>query len=366
MTETPVLHPSPISRLFRFVLRIFFLLGVPAVAALAGLQYYATTGRHITTENAYVKAEKTAISANISGRITKVHVTENQAVKKGDLLLELSRAALEVELREAEAELEVVRLDITKQRAALRRARVDIGVEQENLRYAEVEYLRQARLAETGTGKATDLENTLHKVEVARQKIRQAKARVRELISGLGGKENIADKEMPAWKQAMAVADRIKLSLSWTKILAPSDGIVVKATTRPGEYITQGKPVFVLVDQANPWLEANLKETQLERLVIGMPGTVVLDAWPNHTWEIRVASVAPATGSEFALLPPQNASGNWVKVVQRLPVRLEIVQPDNAPKIRAGMTATVKVDTGEERKLDPRLEQLIALTGGRW
>ena len=365
MTEDVTIHRAGAGHVLRFMLRLFFLLGVPVIAAIAGLHYYASTGRHITTENAYVKAQKTAISANISARVTRVHVKENEEVREGDLLLELDQSALEAELKEAEADLAVVKLDIAKQRATLKRARVDIGIEKENLRHAEVEYFRQARLAKTGSGKSTDLDNTLHEVEVARQGIRQAEARVRELITGLGGNENIRDQDMPAWKLAMAVIDRVKLSLTWTRIVAPSDGVVVKATVRPGEFVNRGKPIFVLVDQKRPWLEANLKETQLERLVIGMPATVVLDAWPDHIFQAKVTSVAPATGAEFALLPPQNASGNWVKVVQRLPVRLELMSSTDAPELRAGMTALVNVDAGQERQLHPRLEQLIALTGGR-
>ncbi|MBT4965968.1 MAG: HlyD family secretion protein, partial [Alphaproteobacteria bacterium] len=356
MTEDATIYPSASRRLTGFILRLFFLLGVPAIAAVAGLHYYAGTGRHITTENAYVKARKTAISANISARVLAVHVTENRMVKKGDLLLELDRSALEAEMKEAEADLEVVRLDIAKQRAALKRARVDIGVVKEDLRYAEVEYFRQAKLAETGSGRAINLDSAIHEVETARQEFRLVEADIRELITGLGGKENTPDQDMPAWKQAMAVVNRVKLSLSWTSVLAPSDGIVVKATVRPGEFVTRGKAIFVLVDQQHPWLEANLKETQLERLTIGMPGTIVLDAWPDHILQARVVSVAPATGAEFALLPPQNASGNWVKVVQRLPVRLEILPSTNGPELRAGMTAEVRLDTGQERVLHPRLE----------
>jgi len=365
MTEETVIRHSLPGRLFRFSLRLFFLLGVPLLVGLGGLHYYASTGRHITTENAYVKARKTAISANLSARVTEVYAEENSRVKAGELLLELDRSALEAELREVEADLAVVKLDIARQRAALVRAKVDIGAAGEDLRYAEIEYARQVRLAETGSGKSTDLDNAQHQVKVAGQQIRQAEARVEELVTGLGGSEKIPDHGMPAWKQAQAAVDRVKLSLTWTRITAPSDGVVVKATVRPGEFVTRGKAIFVLVDQDHPWLEANLKETQLERLVIGMPATIVLDAWPEHIWKARVASVAPATGSEFALLPPQNASGNWVKVVQRLPVRLEIEKTDHAPELRVGMTATVNVDTGQERKLHPGLEQLVIMTGGR-
>jgi membrane fusion protein, multidrug efflux system len=366
MTEETIIRHSISGRLFRLFLRLFFLLGIPLLAALAGLHYYASTGRHITTENAYIKAQKTAISSNISARVTGVHVMENRSVKAGDLLLELDRSALEVELKEAVADLAVVKLDIARQRAALKRARADTGSARENLRYATVEYIRQQKLTQTGAGRAANLDGALHKVEAARQEIHQVEARVRELITGLGGRENIRDQDMPAWQQAMTAIEKAKLSLSWTRVLAPSDGIVVKATVRPGEYVEEGKAIFVLVDQKHPWLEANLKETQLERLVIGMPATIRLDAWPEYTWQARVASVAPATGSEFALLPPQNASGNWVKVVQRLPVRLEIQQAEGAPDLRAGMTAEVRVDTGQERKLHPKLEQLLTLTGGRW
>jgi len=365
--DTPIIHPThhPIRGLLRFVFRLILLIGVPVAAGVVALHFYAGTGRNITTENAYVKARKIAVSSEVAGRAITVAVADNQAVKAGDLLVELDAEAFEVALATALAERDVARQEISTRRAALRRARVDVDAAAEALRYADVEYARQERLARTGSGRAALLDAALHEVEAARQSERMAEEDVRELTTRLGGKANLKTDDHPLVRQALIKIDWAETQIEKTRIYAAVDGIAAKVTLEPGEYVKSGSPLFMIVENGDVWIEANLKETQLTHLKRGMSATIVLDAYPDRVWQARVASISPATGAEFSVLPPQNASGNWVKVVQRLPVRLSIEPEADAPLIRAGMTATIRVDSKRVRELPPLAEKIINLTGGR-
>ena len=365
--DAPLARPSrhPIRGLVRFLVRLILLIGVPALAGIVALHIYAATGRNITTENAYVKARKIAVSSELAARALHVAVVENQRVKAGDLLIELDRQSLLVARATAEAERDVARQEISTRRAALKRARVNIDAAAEMLRYAEVEYIRQEKLAKTGSGRQALLDAALHEVEAARQEQRKAQEDVQELISRLGGRADLKTDAHPLVRQAQIKIDWAETQLLKTRIYAPADGVAAKVSLEPGEYVNVGDALFVIVEDGDTWIEANLKETQLTHLKPGMTASVVLDAYPEREWPARVASISPATGAEFSLLPPQNASGNWVKVVQRLPVRLSIEAADGAPPIRAGMTATVRIDTLRERDLAPLVEKIIKLTGGR-
>jgi membrane fusion protein (multidrug efflux system) len=365
--DVPVIQPGrhPVRGFLRFTVRPILLIGVPALLGLVALHIYAATGRMVTTENAYVKARKIAVSSELAGRVLRVAVAENQRVRAGDLLVELDRQSLLAARAAAEAERDVVRQEISTRRAALNRARIDIDAAAETLRYAEGGYIRQVKLATTGSGRAALLDAALHEVEAARQDVRRAQGDVQELISRLGGRANLKTDDHPLVRQAQIKIDWIDAQLLKTRILAPADGVAAKVSLEPGEYVTVGRALFVIIEDSETWIEANLKETQLTHIVAGMRATIVLDAYPDWEFKARVASISPATGAEFSLLPPQNASGNWVKVVQRLPVRLRIEAADGAPSIRAGMTATVSIDTLRERELPPLLEKIINLTGGR-
>ena len=371
MTEStapaPMVHPShhPIRGLLRFLIRPILLIGLPVLAAIVALHIYAATGRNIVTENAYVKARKIAVSSELSGRTIAVAVVENQHVKAGDLLIKLDAQALKVARAAAEAERDVARQEIETRRATLKRARVDVDAAAELLRYAEVEYQRQEKLARSGSGRAALLDAALHEVETARQEQRKAREDILQLISRLGGRTDIKTDDLPLVRQAQIKIDWAETQLQKTSVYASAGGIVAKVSLEPGEYVDAGKALFVIIEDGDTWIEANLKETQLTGLKLGMNATVVLDSYPEHEFKARVASISPATGAEFSLLPAQNASGNWVKVVQRLAVRLNVEARDGAPSIRPGMTATVKIDTGHDRELRPALEKIINMTGGR-
>ena len=363
--QAPAPKATILRRLTRGLIRLVLLIGVPLAAGVAGIHYYASTGRYVTTENAYVKSRKVAVSADLSARVIKVNATDNQAVEAGDVLVELDRAPFEVALAAAVAERDSVRQDIALQRAELQRARVEVDAAKDRVRYTEVEYARQARLVNSGAGRAAKRDEAHHLFEDAKQRQRMAEERVRELIVGLGGKSNRRTEDFPRYRQAQAKVDRATLELGWTVVRAPASGLIMKATLEPGEYVESGDPLFAIVDQSDTWIEVNLKETQLTHIEPGMEATVVLDAYAERTWRARVSSISPATGAEFALLPPQNASGNWVKVVQRLPLRLAVERSAEDPVLRAGMTATISIDTRRERELPPLVKQVFAWTGGR-
>ncbi len=361
----PVQKRSFLRRAARGLIRLILLIGVPAAAGIAGVHYYASTGRHVTTENAYVKSRKVTVSADVSARVISVNARDNQPVNAGDILIELDRAPFEVALEAAIAERDSVRQDIALRRAELQSARVDVAVTKERVRYTEVEYARQARLVKSGAGRAARRDEAHHLFEDAKQRQRMAEERVRELIVGLGGKSNRKTEAFPRYRQAQAKVDRAKLELGWTTVRAPTSGLIMKASLEAGEYVESGDPLFAIVDQSDTWIEVNLKETQLTHIKPGMAATVVLDAYAERTWRASVTSISPATGAEFALLPPQNASGNWVKVVQRLPLRLAVERDEGAPMLRAGMTASISIDTGRVRELPPLVKQVFAWTGGR-
>jgi membrane fusion protein (multidrug efflux system) len=355
----------PVRGFLRFIVRLILLIGIPVAAGLIALHFYAATGRYITTENAYVKARKVAISSEVSGRVVGVGVVENQRVKAGDLLVELDAAPFLQAKATALAERDVVLQEIGTRQAALRRARVDVDAANEMIRYAEVEYARQAKLSRTGSGRAALLDAALHEVESARQELRKAEEDVRELISTLGGKANLRAADHALVRQVQVKIDWADTQLGKTRVYAPANGVVARVSLEPGEYVTAGNPLFMVVESDDLWIEVNLKETQLTHLKPGMAATIILDAYPDYEWRAQVASISPATGAEFSLLPPQNASGNWVKVVQRLPIRLNIEAGPGAPTIRAGMTATVSIDSLRDRDLPPLALKIINMTGGR-
>lgn len=361
----PVRKRSFLRRAARGLIRLVLLIGVPVAVGIAGVHYYASTGRYVTTENAYVKSRKVTVSADVSARVISVNARDNQPVNAGDILIELDRAPFEVALEAAIAERDSVRQDIALRRAELQSARVDVAVTKERVRYTEVEYARQARLVNSGAGRAARRDEAHHLFEDAKQRQRMAEERVRELIVGLGGKSNRKTEAFPRYRQAQAKVDRAKLELGWTTVRAPTSGLIMKASLEAGEYVEAGDPLFAIVDQSDTWIEVNLKETQLTHIKPGMEATVILDAYAERTWRARVSSISPATGAEFALLPPQNASGNWVKVVQRLPLRLAVERDEGAPTLRAGMTASISIDTGRVRELPPLVKQVFAWTGGR-
>ena len=342
------------------LLRPLLLIAVPLAAAAAGLHYYASGGRLVETDNAYVKAHIIAVSAEVGGRVTEVAVRDTQPVAAGELLFRVDRAPLEVAIARAEAQMAVVRTDIESLRAEHRVALAEAAEAEERIRFYTRQLERQQQLKERGMSREDVYDEARHNLDVARRKLEAVRERAARVIASLGGDAGLPAQRHPRYLEAQATRDAAALELARTKVSAPAAGIVSNMRLQPGEHVQKGVPVFSLIEAGEPWIEANFKETQLAGVRVGQSARIVADAYPGEEWRARVVAIAPATGAEFAILPPQNATGNWVKVVQRVPVQLAIEPSSGAPALRAGMTVTVSVDSGRNRGL-PRF---LSLLGG--
>lgn len=331
------------------------LLAGPAVLAIGSVGWYLAGGRYVETDNAYLRADFVVVSPRIDGVVASVNVQSDQSVRAGDVLFALDSAQLEVAVARAEAELaatrnelEAVRAELAVRRAELEGARAAAG-------YREREARRLEGLAERGIASRISYDAALEELRAARDRVRVAERQVQESITALDGRTEGPLDEHPRVKVHAASLADARLQLEYATIRTATDGQVGRVELHPGERLEAGEPALRVVVSARPYLEANLKETQLGQLVPGQPAEVRVDAYPGRVWRARVASISPATGAEFSLLPPENASGNWVKIVQRVPVRLELEDDPKAPPLRAGMSATVRIDTGAENQRLRRL-----------
>jgi membrane fusion protein (multidrug efflux system) len=341
--------PRPPRR--RRLLRAVLLLGVPLVAAAAGLYFYAAGGRHVETDNAYVKAHIIAVSAEVAGRVVAVDVRDNQAVAAGAPLFRIDPAPFEVAIAKADAQMAVVRTDLASLRAEYRVALAEAKEAEERIDFATRQLDRQRLLKEKGMGREDMFDEARHNLDVARARLAAVQERTARVLANLGGEPNLPAERHPRFLEAQAARNAAQLDLAHTRVTASAAGVVSNMRLQAGEFVARGVPVFSLIESRDTWIEANFKETQLAGVRVGQAARIVADAYPGVAWNARVSAIAPATGAEFALLPPQNATGNWVKVVQRVPVHLAIEQVPGQPPLRAGMTVTVTVDTGHSRGL---------------
>ena len=342
-------------------LRLFLLIVIPLAAGIVGLELYVESARVVSSENAYVKANKVAVSADLAGRVKDVRVKTHDRVKAGDVLFTLDRRPLEIEAERLEAEINVVEQEIHGFQAAYRVAYSELDMMTRDLEYFNREYKRQQKLSKGGLVSSAKIDESRHSMQMARQRIRATSEKMSAALSKLGGDPEMAVQAHPSYQRAVAVRDAALFDLERTVVRAPVSGVVSRVDLQPGEYVEDGRPVFSIVEDKAVWITANLKETELTNIQLGHQATIRADAYPNFEFKGRVDSIAPATGAEFSLLPPQNASGNWVKVVQRIPVRLEIEESDNSDLLRAGMSVRIEVDTGVEPDLPAFLKTAVTL-----
>jgi membrane fusion protein, multidrug efflux system len=342
---------APRARVGRKGLRAVLLVGVPILAGLAALYFYAAGGRHIETDNAYVKAHIIAVSAEVAGRVVEVGVRDNQPVATGALLFRIDAAPFEVAIAKADAQMAVVRTDLASLRADYRVALAEAREAEERIDFTTRQLDRQRQLKERGMGREDTFDEARHNLDVARARLAAVQERAARVLASLSGDPNLPPDRHPRFLEAQAARNAAQLDLAHTRVTAAAAGVVSNMKLQVGEFVTRGVPVFSVIESRDTWVEANFKETQLAGVRVGQPARIVADAYPGVEWTARVSTIAPATGAEFALLPPQNATGNWVKVVQRVPVLLAIEQAPGQPPLRAGMTVTVSVDTGHRRGL---------------
>jgi membrane fusion protein, multidrug efflux system len=348
----------------RRLMRPLLLVVVPTIVGLFGLYWYAMTGRYVSTENAYVKADMVAISPEVDGRVIAVGVAENQFVRQGDVLFRLDPEPFQIALDMAEAKMLAVRNDIEGWRAEFRQIEAEIEEARERVQFYAQQAERQRELQGRGISTEVKLEEAEIDLMGAQQRAAAQQEKLRTVLAKLGGDPASAAELHPLYRQAEAERDMAALNLGHALVRAPVDGMVSRMRLQPGEWLEEGEAAFSIINPATTWIEANLKETQLEHVEIGQQVEIDADAYPSDLWIGKVASISPATGAEFALIPPQNATGNWVKVVQRLPVRIAVEQAEGQPPLRAGMTVTVSIDTEREPELAKFFNRAVAAVKG--
>jgi membrane fusion protein (multidrug efflux system) len=347
----------------RRLTRLALMVVVPVAVALVALHLYATGGRHVVTENAYVKANIVAVSADVSGRVVEVGVEDNQVIEPGQRLFSIDPVPFRIAVAEADAQMAVIRTDIAQLRFAVREAQSEAAEARERSRFLTQQFERQKKLKQRGMGSEEAYDEALHELKVGEESRRKIDQRIARSIAALGGDPNLPVEEHPRFRRAMAIRDQAAVDLERTVIKAPASGVISNMKLQVGEYVKEGSAIFSLIETSPMWVEANLKETELTNVSPGQPATLVVDAYPDHQWQAFVDTIAPATGAEFALLPPQNATGNWVKVVQRVPVLLRIERTVEEPMLRAGMTVMVSIDTGKARGLPSLVPEAFANWG---
>jgi membrane fusion protein (multidrug efflux system) len=328
--------------------RIVLMIVVPLCAIAAGMLWYALKARFVETDNAYIRSDTTTISSDIDGRVVSVEVRDNSHVEKGQLLFTLDPRPFHIQLKRAMAKLDTVRFELDSIRAEYREYIALISEAEERVAYLNREMGRQQDLADKGVGTGAQLDEAIHEWERALKDLRIANERSRKALAGLGGNAEVSAEEHPMYIEAVSVVDEAKLMLEYTSIVAPASGVVSRMNLEPGEWVEEGRSVFYLVGSTGLWIEANLKETQMTKVRVGQSVAAIVDAFPDQPLNGEVTRISPATGSEFMVLPPQNATGNWIKVVQRIPVRIEFEDVEKPLSLRAGMTVRISIDTVHE------------------
>jgi membrane fusion protein (multidrug efflux system) len=347
VAETPVR-----SRSLRRVLRpILMLGGIIAVVIGAGL-YWVTGGRVVSIDDAYVRAAKEVVATDVSGLVAEVPVREGQRVAKGDVLLRLDPHQFQIALAGARANLNGMVSTLEAMKLDYQRMLRDAQVKAAQVEADQASFERYANLVKSGGVTRADYDNARFLLAADRQGLEALKVQAGVQLARLGGDPNVDVTTMADYLQAKARVDEAQRQLDHTVIYAPFSGIVTQVdSVQPGMYLAAATAAFGLVSTERVWVEANPKETELTYVKPGDPVDVFVDTYPNRVWKGRVESISPNSGSEFSVLPAQNTSGNWVKVVQRIPVRIQVEHNKGDPELRTGMSVTADIATGHHRTL---------------
>jgi membrane fusion protein (multidrug efflux system) len=331
--------------------------GVVLIVGFAAWLYLAG-GRYESTEDAYVNAARVSISTNVPGRVVELRVHDNQRVRKGDLLFKIDQRPFQLKVDEARAKLNNAKLQVDALKATYRQKQSELRSAEDTLAYEKRESERQTRLLSSGISSQSQVDRSVHARDAAVQAVAAAQQEIASTVANLGGDPSIDPIKHPSVQQAQAELARAELDLSYTTINSPEDGVVTQVERlQVGDYVNAASPVFALVATHDLWVEANFKEVQLTKMREGQEATVSVDTYSDRTFKGHVESISPGTGAQFSVLPAQNATGNWVKVVQRLAVRVHIDDSDRDHPLFAGLSATVKVDTeskGSGQPLEPQ------------
>jgi len=344
----PAAPAAPAARSPRRPLRSILLLAGPLVAILGGAYVYYTSGRVVGTDNAYIKADVGVISAEVAGPIATLNVHENDRVEAGDVLFTIDDRPFRVALDRGNAQLAAINDFVESTKASYRQSLEQLALARTNAAYEQREFDRLTALAERKLASEVDVDEKRHDRDVANQEIQVTQRALDAIRARLGGDLDRPVTEQAAYLAAKSVRDAAELDLEHTIVRAPFSGIASQVPT-VGHHVQPGSPIMTVVADRGMWIEANFKETDLTHVAVGQPVDIRLDTYPDRHWSGRVESISQATGAEFSVIPAQNATGNWVKVAQRIPVRIAVDTKSDDPSLRAGMSAIVDIDTGHER-----------------
>jgi len=341
-------------------LRRPLLAAFPIVLALIGGAVYLADEPYVSTDDAFIRAAKDSINARVSGQVVEIAVVDNQRVRKGQLLFRIDPAPYQIAVEQAQADLERARLDIETLKTKYRQQQAELQSAKDSATFDEHEYGRKQALITSGFTSRAVLERAETDLKVSHQNIASIEQQIANTVVALNGDPNIEPDRHPTVRVAKARLDRDKLDLSYAEVRAPDDGVVTKVDDlQVGDYVNPGAAVFSLLSSREVWIEANFRETGLAHMRLGQAATIEVDAYPDHVFKAHVVSMSPGTGSDFAVLPPENATGNWVKVVQRLTVRLELDEVDPTRPLFSGISVTARVDTGYRRTLRHPLQPVL-------
>jgi membrane fusion protein (multidrug efflux system) len=328
--------------------RNLLMFGLPLVLAAGGGYFYLNGGRYVDTDNAYVQQVKVSLSADVAGRVTEVDVVENQEVAAGDVLFKIDPEPYRIAMDQAEAALASARVNVEQLRVGYGTAQAKLTAAQQTLDLRQNEFDRQQASVNQGVSATASLDAVSLSLQNAKSDVALAQQDLASTVAALAGDPQIETDMHPAVRTAIAARESAARALAKTTVVAPAAGVISQmASLNVGQFVATGTTIASLIKSTDTWIEANFKETQLDGLKQGLPVEVSVDAYPGLKLHGSVDSIGAATGSQFALIPAQNATGNWVKVTQRITVRVKLDDQNDAELLRAGMSAVVAVDTGK-------------------
>ncbi len=325
--------------------KIIILILTPIAVLIYGLYFYFFNNAYISTDDSYIKVAKVSVSAEVQGKVTQINIKDNARVKKGELLFKIDDVPYKIVLVNALANLEKAKDYVNSMKALYEQNIAELDKIDETISYSKIEYQRYMKLEKKSATSEKALNLVQHNLDAAIKQRNIVLKQIEETKAKLDGDPNLPVNQYSYYNEALSELSKAQLNLERTEIKAPFDGKVANFTMLPGEYISIGAPLFYIVDYKNIWVEANFKETDLQNVKINQAALIEVDTYPGKKFDAKVVSIAPASGSEFSLLPPENSSGNWVKVVQRIKVRLELTNKPEDIRLLSGMSAYVKIDT---------------------
>ncbi len=344
--------------------RFVVLVVVPLIALALGFVWWLHSGRYVATDNSYIGANKVMITPQVTGAIVAVHVIEGQKVKAGDPLFDIDPEPYQIALDLANGRLEAAKVEFANLKSSYVSNQDQIKMGEDAVKVRQSDFDRKNNLAERGSGTFVDRDTSTAALIQAKQILEFVRQQQATTMVKLGGSLDASIDAFPAYIQAKAGVEDAQRNLRNTKVLAPIDGVATQVPQiELGRVAPAGQPVFAVVADTGLWIDANPKESDMTYVREGLPATVTIDAFPDKVWNGTICSIAPGTGAQFAILPPQNASGNWVKVVQRVPLRFCFGSNEDTSNLRSGMSAYLSIDTGRVRTLGGVISDLSQWAG---